>query len=272
MLDDKSVDIESVRKRWDEHAERYDEWYKTLKGAVEHRVDWALLKGYLPNDRGARILDAAGGTGRITLPLAKMGYSVTLCDISSKMLDVARRKVVREGVSDRVKILECDIRNLPFPDESFDFVLCWDGMIEVTKELVRVTKRGGRISTFLVNKWGAAIDDFYNDPDSALALIESAPSYVNDDGGRRRAVSAEEARELFEAEGIRVIDVYAVCHWLDMLPIPKEVLESTSWDEKFFAQATEMVLRLGKEPSVSGVSRHLVLYGERVSMVSGVNS
>lgn len=264
MLEDRSTDVESVRKRWDDHAERYDEWYKTFKGAVEHCVDWELLKGYLPDDRGAEILDVAGGTGRITLPLAKMGYSVTLCDISSKMLDVARRKMVREGVSDRVRTLECDIRNLPLPDERFDFVLCWDGMVEVTKELVRVTKKGGRISIFLVNKWGAAIDDFYNDPDSALALIESGPSYVNDDGGRCRAVSVEEVGELFEAEGIRVINVYAVCHWLDMLPIPKEVLESTNWEEKFFRQAAEMVLRLGKEPSVSGMSRHLVLYGERI--------
>jgi len=49
-----------------------------------------------------------------------------------------------------------------------------------------------------------------------------------------------------------------------VLPIPEELLESTDWDEKLFSQVTEMVLRLSKEPSVKGMSRHLVLYGEKI--------
>jgi ubiquinone/menaquinone biosynthesis C-methylase UbiE len=263
MLEDESRDIEGVSKRWDERAKRYDEWYETFQGAVEHHVDWELLKGYLPQDRGAKILDAAGGTGRITLLLAKMGYSVTLCDISLGMLNAARQKLFREGVLDRVEILECDIRKLRFADESFDFVFCWDGGIEAAKELIRVTKKGGVISIFLVNKWAAATNDFCKHPDTALALIESTPGYVEDDGERYRAVNAEEAKELFEAKGIRVMDIYAVCGWMDVLRIPEEVQRSRNWDEKLFRQAIEMVLRLAKEPSVKGMSRHLVLYGEK---------
>ncbi|MGA9347662.1 MAG: methyltransferase domain-containing protein, partial [Anaerolineae bacterium] len=100
MIDPESL---KVRKKWNERAKRYDEWYATFKGAVEHYVDWELLKGYLPQNRDAKILDAAGGTGRITLPLAKMGYPVTLCDISPGMLEVARQKLLREGVLDRVE-------------------------------------------------------------------------------------------------------------------------------------------------------------------------
>lgn len=180
------------------------------------------------------------------------------------MLDAAKQKLLKEGLSDRVKISECNVRNLPFPNKSFDFVICWDGMIEAAKEFVRVTKKGGKISIFLMNKWGAAIDKFYKDNDSALALIESTPSYFSDEEERHRAVSVEETRKLFEAEEIRVIDIYAVCGWMDALSIPKKVLESRNWDEKFFRQVTEMVLRLSKEPSVKGMSRHLVLYGERV--------
>ena len=256
--------IESIRKRWNERAKRYDAWYKTFEGAVEHYVDWELLKGYLPKNRDAKILDAAGGTGRITLPLAKMGYSVTLCDISPEMLNVAKRKLLREGISDRVKILECDVCNLPFPDQSFDFVLCWDGMLEAAKELIRVTKRGGKISIFLMNRCRGAIDLFSQDPASALALIKSRSGYIQHGEEKHKAVSPEEARKLFEAEGIRVIDIYAVCGWMDVLPIPEKVLKSGNWDERFFSQVTEMVLRLSKEPSVKGMSRHLVLYGERI--------
>ena len=131
------MEVERINKAWNNSANTFDEWYKTFEGAVENYVDWELLKKYLPKNKNAKILDAAGGTGRITLPLAKMGYSVTLCDISPRMLDVAKQKMLREGVSDKVKILKCDIRKLYFADESFDFVLCWDGAMEAAKELIK---------------------------------------------------------------------------------------------------------------------------------------
>jgi ubiquinone/menaquinone biosynthesis C-methylase UbiE len=264
MSKDESKDVDSIRKKWDDHAPRYDEYYRTFKGAVEHYVDWELLKGHLPKNKHAKILDAAGGTGRITLPLAKMGYSVTLCDISPRMLDVARQKLKREGLLDKVEVLECDARKLPFADKSFDFVLCWDGGIEAAKELIRVTKRGGKISIFLVNKCGSAIGKFKEDPDSALALLRDKSNYIYDEEEKYLAVRPEQAKEIFQRQGIRVIELYAVCHWLELLALPKEVLESRTWDEKFFSQTTEMLLKLSKEPSAKGLSRHLVLYGERI--------
>lgn len=246
------------------HADTYDEWYKTFEGAVENYADWELLKKYLPKNKNAKILDAAGGTGRITLPLAKMGYSVTLCDISPAMLAVAKQKMLREGVIDKVKILECDIRKLYFADESFDFVLCWDGALEARKELIRVTKKGGRISIFLVNRCRGAIDLFPEDSTSALALIKSRSYYTYHHEEKHKVVSEEEARKLFEVEEIRVLDIYAVCGWMDVLRIPEKVLNSCNWDEEFFEQTTEMVLNLSKETSVKGMSRHLVLYGEKM--------
>lgn len=251
-------------KMWNSHADTYDEWYRTFKGAVENCVDWQLLKNFLPKNKDAKILDAAGGTGRITLPLAKMGYRLTLCDVSPRMLHVAKRKMLREGVLGKVEILECDIRNLVFADEIFDFVLCWDGAVEAARELVRVTKRGGRVSMFLVNKCRGAVDVFPEDPALALELIKSRSHYICHHGEKNRVVTEEEAGRLFEAEGIRVIDVYAVCGWLNMLGIPEKVLNSRDWDEKFFKQTTEMVSKLSKEKSVKGFSKHLVLYGEKI--------
>jgi ubiquinone/menaquinone biosynthesis C-methylase UbiE len=259
----KQKGFERIKKAWNDRADTYDKWYRTFQGAVENYVDLELLKKYLPKNRNAKILDAAGGTGRTTLPLAKMGYSITLCDISPRMLDVAKRKMLKEGVLDKVEILECDIRRLCFADESFGFVLCWDGAIEAAEELIRVTKKGGIISVFLLNKF-SVVDDFYKDPDSTLASVKSTPCFMSHHGRRIRAVTPEEARNFLEAKGIRVLDMYGVCGWTDVLGIPEKVQDSRDWDEEFFKQTTEMVLELSKEPSVKGMSRHLVLYGEKM--------
>ena len=186
---------ESIKKSWDEHAEGYDEYYKDFNGAVEHYVDWELLKKHLPESKEAKILDAAGGTGRITLPLVKLGYSVTLCDISPAMLNVAREKLKKEGFLDKVEILECDVRKLSFPNESFDLVICWDGTMEAAKELIRVTKKGGMISIFLVNKCGSAVSKFSEDPNSALSLLKSKSSVIQDEKDKHLAISPEEAEE-----------------------------------------------------------------------------
>ena len=256
-------EFEGIKETWNNRAGTYDEWYRTFQGAVENYVDLELLKKYLPKNKNAKILDAAGGTGRIALPLAKMGYSVTLCDLSPGMLDGAKKKMLKEGVLDKVEIFECDIRRLYFSDESFDFVLCWDGAMEAAEELIRVTKKGGRISVFLINKWAYVVDDFYRHPGSSLALVKSTPCYVQHHGYKIRAVTPEEARDFFETKGIRVLDVYGVCGWTDVLDIPEEVQDSRDWDEKFFKKTTEMVLELSKEPSIKGMPRHLVLYGEK---------
>jgi ubiquinone/menaquinone biosynthesis C-methylase UbiE len=199
------------------------------------------------------------------LPLAKIGYSVTLCDISPGMLAVARRKLQKHKLLNRVEIASCDVRKLRFSDESFDFVLCWDGMSEAAKaakELIRVTKKGGRISIFLMNRVGAAIRRFSEDPDSALALLRSERDYVYEE--KHIAVNVDESRQLFEKEGIKVIDVFAVCGMLRFLSIPEKVRISRKWSKKLFRQTTETLLRLSKEASAKGLSRHLVLYGERI--------
>jgi ubiquinone/menaquinone biosynthesis C-methylase UbiE len=265
MLRNKALEeTKTIRNKWDQHAKRYDEWYKTFRGAVERQVDCEILKRYLPKSRGAKILDAAGGTGRITLLLAKMGYRVTICDISPSMLKVARQKLLREDLINKVQIAECDVHELRFADESFDLVLCWDGMIEASKELVRVTKKGGTLSIFLFNKCGVAMNKFFGDPSSAIDLLKSKLGYFYDEKERHMAVTPEEAKDHFEKQGIKVIDIYAVCGILELLSVPKKVQESRTWDEKFFKQTTEMLLILSKEPSVKGFSRHLVLYGKRI--------
>lgn len=79
-------------------AEGFDEHYTEPRGRV--RLDLVLerLHDALPPPP-ARILDAGGGTGAFAIPLARMGYGVTLLDQSAEWLDQAHTKAVAAGVS-----------------------------------------------------------------------------------------------------------------------------------------------------------------------------
>jgi SAM-dependent methyltransferase len=58
------------------------------------------------------VLDAACGTGRVLMALAREGHTVTGVDSSAAMLGVARARVDAEGLGNRVALVEADLRTL----------------------------------------------------------------------------------------------------------------------------------------------------------------
>lgn len=68
-----------------------------------------------------RILDFGGGTGLVSLPLATQSKSVTLVDISEKMLEQARQKVEKQAI-DNVHLLQQDLLLNPL-NQLFDIIL-----------------------------------------------------------------------------------------------------------------------------------------------------
>ena len=69
---------------------------------------------------GARVLDLAGGHGRLAIPLAERGYRVTLLDLSEPSLARAREAAAARGVE--VEIVRADMRDLEGAEE-YDAVL-----------------------------------------------------------------------------------------------------------------------------------------------------
>ena len=67
------------------------------------------------------ILDFGGGTGLVSLPLAKQSGSVTLVDISEKMLGQAHLKVEKQGI-ENVQLLERDLLLNPL-NQLFDIIV-----------------------------------------------------------------------------------------------------------------------------------------------------
>ena len=147
------------RSFWDRWAWMYD------------LVEWSNRKAYAGAARrvaelvpvGARVLDCAAGTGEFSLAAARRAESVLCTDLSLPMLDRARRKAVRQGLSN-MSFAQRDVTALSDPDGAFDAVIAANVLHLLpqpelaVRELWRVTAPGGRLilPTFLQGKVGAA--------------------------------------------------------------------------------------------------------------------
>ena len=232
----KNIDESGEIKRfWDEYSKIYDE-----ENVSEWDIDIQQIKKHIPTDKSTRILDAGGGTGRITLPLAKMGYHITLCDISSGMLEIARRKLYRDQLLDNVEMIEVDIADLPFKNEVFDFVIFFGAEPDNLKDAVRVLKRGDKI--FI------AFSTNFKPSPRAIAL----------GCGHVRSWKIEEILEIVYKNGVKPIVTYAP---VDVSKFSGRVLKAIGMGDK---KAINFWLDLSEEKSAIEKAESLVLVGEKI--------
>lgn len=271
MREDNPEDEKLIKKRFNGNSETYDKSETTLEGRLQKELEWErILKPLLPENRSARILDAGGGTGRITLLLAKLGYPVTLCDLSPGMLAVARRKLEQEALLNKVEIKEADITSMPFSGETFDVVVCLHGpfcnadSFKAARELTRVLKRGGVVVVDTLSRYWAVINVLNSDPDLALKLMKSERNHAYDVHGDWQWVySPEEFRELFKQNSIKNIKIHGSFYQLPR-SFPTEIFEKKEWDNAFISQLAEVMMDLGSTPSAIGMARELILVGEKI--------
>jgi phosphatidylethanolamine/phosphatidyl-N-methylethanolamine N-methyltransferase len=98
---------------------------------------------------GDRVLEVGVGTG-INASLYPRDCHVTGIDLSASMLEKARDRIARKGISN-VRLLEMDAANIKFADNSFDIVYApylisvVPDPVSVVTEMRRVCRPGGRI-------------------------------------------------------------------------------------------------------------------------------
>jgi ubiquinone/menaquinone biosynthesis C-methylase UbiE len=99
---------------------------------------------------GQRVLDAASGSGNLTIPAARTGAAVTGIDLVGNLVVAAAQWASRDGVS--ITLDTGNVEAMPYEDGQFDVVMSMFGVMfasrpdRVVAELARVTKPGGYVA------------------------------------------------------------------------------------------------------------------------------
>ena len=155
-----------VNRLFDAGAKHYDgvvDWGFLCSGSFYRK--WALQRNGLRP--GHQLLDVACGTGLVAKAAMKVlgsAENITCLDPSEGMLAVAKQKLPAKFVLGRAE-------QLPFPDNSFDFLTMGYALRHVTtleeafREYRRVLKPGGKLlimeATKPANRFGGFLFDLY---------------------------------------------------------------------------------------------------------------
>jgi ubiquinone/menaquinone biosynthesis C-methylase UbiE len=125
--------------------------------------------------KGMKVLDLGCGDGTTALPEAKLGADVTGVDIAANLVEAGNKRAAAEGLTN-LTFRQGDATSLEeMPDQSFDLVVSIFGAMfapkpfDVAKQMVRVTKPGGRI---VMGNW------IPNDPTLVAQILKISSAYT----------------------------------------------------------------------------------------------
>ena len=261
---------ESVRKAYDERAATYDQYFDKNVYRVFDPITWRYLEPYLPKDKDAVVLDAAGGTGRWSIPIAEKGLDVVLVDISDGMLNVARKKIREAGFENKVTTKQCDITELEYPDGTFDLVFCEHALVfiedqhKAVRELSRVLKDECPLIISCPNKYTGIISclrhDFPQHIDMAMSLMDNSFKIPIDDERKLKGIatyslSPRQLRDMLEENGLEVKKM--VGKVMTMHGLPETFLNEENLSDDLLKKLLEIEFGLCEEEDALGLAAHI---------------
>lgn len=172
---------------------------------------------------GQTALDLCCGTCDWTIALAKASGTgqVTGLDFSQNMLDVGAVKVNGEGLDKQITLVQGNAMELPFADNSFDYVTIGFGLrnvpdyLQVLKEMERVVKPGGMVVCLELSKpmWQPFKGMYYLYFERMLPMIgkwvaKRFEEYKWLPDSLKLFPDANQLSELFRQAGLREVQAY----------------------------------------------------------------
>lgn len=181
--------------------------------AMAHPAIYVMVRRLLSDKPRGRLLDAPAGRGALAAELTEMGFTVSCCDLYPEIF-----------VLDDVEIKQGDLDGrLPYEDESFDLVVCIEGLEHVERpanairEFARVLKSEGTLIVSVPNilhieerlKWlFYGYTSHFKPVSRDLAIEMSNKTSGKDEIGLHiNPIGYSEVRYLLESSGFELISV-----------------------------------------------------------------
>lgn len=270
-----------IRKYYDEHAE--GEWKRLLHDAyrrLEYIVTMHFLDEYLP--RTGVMLDAGGGPGRYSIELAKKGYNVVLFDLSPKCLELAKKKMARVHVENRIRLVEGSITDMSiFNDEQFDAIICLGpfshliGKRQIEKaanEIVRVAKTGAPLFISVIGLYGVfrtvlqRLQHELTDSSHAELFTHGIHRWheIKHKGEHGFPDSyfwhPKDLKELFESKGVKTLQMATLEGLSSHL---RGATNRLYKDKEKWAKWLELILKTCIDPVLLGMGEHFLYIGQK---------
>jgi SAM-dependent methyltransferase len=143
--------------------------------AASMRESGEALVATLGIRKGLKVLDLGSGDGTTALPAAQLGADVLGVDIAGNLVEAGNRRAREQGLAS-LRFQEGDATDLAgLQDKTFDLVVSVFGAMfapkpfDVAREMVRVTRPGGRI---VMGNW------IPNDPTFVAQILKISAAYT----------------------------------------------------------------------------------------------
>lgn len=253
------------------------EWLRLEKDAY-HSLEFTITMHYLRRLLPAygRVLDAGGGPGRYTIEFCRMGYKVTLLDLSEGNLSLAREKLRLEPEAVQGNLVEItlgDIRELSrYQSGTFDTVLCLGGVLShismfkdreaALAELVRVAKPGGIVAINVIGYLAVLRDcmKYWSDEltSEAFPVLLEEGNITGRTGTPWHFYRAEEIKMKAESAGLETL-VIVGCEGLGAGL--EEAVNELALDEAKWERWVDLSIKTATEFSVADTAEHILYIG-----------
>jgi S-adenosylmethionine-dependent methyltransferase len=249
-------------ERFQNEADKYAAYLETPEGRLRLDLAFANLQEFLPPPQVKRptALDIGGGTGALSLRLARLGFHVTLLDSSLPMLDIAKRTAEEGRVAEKIELKQGNADQLAkiFPGKAFDLILCHNVLefVESPSDVLRsaaglMRDSSAILSVLVRNQAGEVLKAAIQTGDLAAAENNLTSHWGNESlyGGKVRLFSPNTLQAALTASSLTVIARRGVRIISDYLP--PRISRNAEYDQIF-----ELERKLGNRAEFAAVARY----------------
>lgn len=259
----------------------FDEWGRLDREPVEFIVNLHHILAMLP--KKGHVLDNGAGPGKYSMELAKNGFDVTLTDLTPRLVDISVAKAKELNLEKQFKgFHSADAKDLSiFHDELFDASLMMGPLYHLqsredrdtaVQELYRVTRSGGYVFVAFMTRIRHLMTSLMypehwkpHDHVSSIKEFMKTGVFNHSDEGRFTGAyyyNIEDIKPFMESHGFESIKLIASSSIAGALK-PEQFDYWRSRGEEEFHEVMKMIYQEAENPSILGVSSHLLYIGRK---------